>query len=157
MKSISSQSLDQKLTRLANMDASELRDEWQKRFGHKPAPRLGRDLLIRASAYKVQEKVFGGLSKMSRRKLASYRQQMETGGSIAVVTDIRIKPGTKLIREWNGKVHTVVALEKGFEHNGQRYASLSKIAREITGSHWSGPLFFGLKKRPTPPGVSRHG
>ncbi len=149
--------LDQELTRLQDIDTPYLRDEWFKRFNCKPAPRLGRDLMIRAIAYKVQEKVFGGLSKTSKQKLKTYQRQIKASGTIAIATDIRIKPGTKLIREWNGKTHTVIALDKKFEYEGKSFSSLSKIAREITGSHWSGPRFFGLKKRPTPPKGIRHG
>jgi hypothetical protein len=57
-----------------------------------------------------------------------------------------LKPGTRLLREWGGKTHTVIALEDGFEHDGKRYQSLTQIARRITGAHWSGPRFFGLRR-----------
>jgi hypothetical protein len=148
MTGVSEENIDQELKRLTDMNTSDLRAEWRKRFGCKPASRLSKDLMVRTIAYKIQEKVFGGLSKAARKKLKNYRRQIQTGGTIAVATDIRIKPGTKLVREWNGQVHTVVALDKGFEYQGQQFVSLTKIANEITGSHWSGPRFFGLKKRP---------
>ena len=144
----SEENIDQELKRLTDMNTSDLRTEWHKRFGRTPASRLSKDLMVRAIAYKIQEKVFGGLSKAARKKLRTYRRQIDTNGTIAVATDIRIKPGTKLAREWNGQVHTVVAMDKGFEYQGRNFASLTKIAKEITGSHWSGPRFFGLKKRP---------
>ena len=57
---------------------------------------------------------------------------------------LRLKPGSKLMREWRGRTHTVLVLEDGFEHNGQRFASLTQVARAVTGTHWSGPRFFGL-------------
>ena len=60
---------------------------------------------------------------------------------------ISLRPGTKLIREWHGQVHTVAVLEDGFEHQGERYNSLTRIAFRITGVHRSGPLFFGIRKR----------
>ena len=61
-----------------------------------------------------------------------------------------MKPGLRLVREWRGETHTVLVLEDGFEWNGERRRSLSVIAREITGTRWSGPRFFGLKPRPMP-------
>jgi hypothetical protein len=61
-----------------------------------------------------------------------------------------MKPGLRLVREWRGETHTVLVLEDGFEWNGNRRRSLSAIAREITGTHWSGPRFFGLKRSPMP-------
>jgi len=70
------------------------------------------------------------------------------------------KPGTRLLREWNGKLHAVLVDDDGFLFDDRRFASLSHIAREITGAHWSGPRFFGLKsRRPLPPsrGVQAHG
>jgi hypothetical protein len=65
---------------------------------------------------------------------------------------LRLKPGTKLVRAWHGKTHIVLVFENGFEHHGKRYTSLTQIADEVTGAHWSGPRFFGLTKaRPTMP------
>lgn len=140
--------LDQQLTRLADMDKPGLREEWRKRFSSSPAPRLSKDSMVRSIAYKILEGILGGLSTAAQRKLNTYGRQLKASGTIAVATDLRIKPGTKLVREWNNKTHTVATLEGGFEYQGRRYASLSKIAMEITGSHWSGPRFFGLKKPP---------
>ena len=76
---------------------------------------------------------------------------------------LRLKPGTKLVRAWRGKTHTVLVLDDGFEHQGKRYTSLAQIADEVTGAHWSGPRFFGLNKPrpplqpPLPKGEVRHG
>jgi len=58
-----------------------------------------------------------------------------------------LKPGTRLLREWGGKTHTVIVLDDGFEYDGERYPSLTQIARRITAAHWSGPRFFGLKSQ----------
>ena len=63
---------------------------------------------------------------------------------------ISLKPGTRLVREWRGVTHTVLVHADGFEWNGKRYRSLTVIAREITGAHWSGPRFFGLRRRAEP-------
>ena len=72
---------------------------------------------------------------------------------------LRLKPGSKLVRAWRGTTHTVLVLEDGFEHQGKRYASLTQIAGEVTGAHWSGPRFFGLatSQQPACKGKSRNG
>lgn len=75
---------------------------------------------------------------------------VKKGGALSAGPVIRMKPGSRLVREWRGKTHDVLVLEDGFEWNGERRRSLSAIAREITGTHWSGPRFFGLKPRPMP-------
>ena len=69
---------------------------------------------------------------------------MEQAGDLARRRVARLKPGARLVREWRGQSHTVIVLEDGFEWQGKRWRSLSAIAREITGAHWSGPRFFGL-------------
>ena len=97
-----------------------------------------------------QEKLHGGLTPAQKRKLAGLAEDPWESGDIAATPTIRMKPGTKLVREWRGETHTVLVLEDGFEGKGEHYRSLSSIAREITGTHWSGPRFFGLKRRPKP-------
>src|SRR5262249_503669 len=68
-------------------------------------------------------------------------------GALAVGPGIVLKAGTTLVRQWRGHTHTVLVHKDGFEHEGQRYRSLTIIAERITGAHWSGPRFFGLTKR----------
>jgi hypothetical protein len=140
--------LSQKITTLPNLTAPALRDEWRRLYRGLP-PRLSRDLLVRAIAYRLQELAYGGLSKATQRKLVALTKELETNGSIVCNRDRDIRPGARLVREWRGKTHTVVVTEDGFEHAGKTYSSLSKIAQAITGAHWSGPRFFGLK--PTEP------
>ncbi len=70
---------------------------------------------------------------------------------------IRLKPGSHLIREWRGEVHRVTVLDDGFDYRGTRYASLSQIARAITGARWSGPLFFGLRNTGSRAKEATHG
>lgn len=137
---------------LEHMDTPNLRELWLETFEVQPAPRLCKDLMARLLTFKQQ----GGLSKAAQRKLESFKKQVSTKGKVARADTIRIKPGTKLIREWNGKTHSVLKTENGFEYVGKNYSSLSTIAKQITGSHWSGPRFFRLNKRPTPPRVSNH-
>jgi hypothetical protein len=79
--------------------------------------------------------------------------EIEANGTEAFDPGIVLKPGARLVREWAGQMHTVVVLDNGFDYDGERYPSLSKIAARITGAHWSGPRFFGIKRtssRPTP-------
>jgi hypothetical protein len=101
-------------------------------------------LLELAAAYDIQEQAFGGLKPEIRKTLA-----VDSRGSSDRVSPHRtknkiIKPGTRLIREWNGRIHHVEAVDGGFLWNGKRHRSLSTIARAITGAHWSGPRFFGI-------------
>lgn len=133
------------LARLENTSLYRLRGEWA-RLHRRPAPkRFGRDLLIRAIAYKLQERILGGLSKSQLRKLSN---GPKTSGAEQRVsrTKTEIKSGTRLVREWHGVTHTVLVLEDSVEWKGKRFRSLSIVAREITGAHWSGPRFFGLQQ-----------
>jgi hypothetical protein len=105
---------------------------------------VARDLLVLGVAWKIQEQAYGGLGAATKRRLADLAKAMEQDGDLARSRVARLKPGAKLIREWRGETHTVIVLEDGFEWRGKRWRSLSVIAREITGAHWSGPRFFGL-------------
>jgi hypothetical protein len=121
----------------------ELRKEWWRLYRNQP-PRLSRDLLVRAIAYRIQELRYGGLSKATSRKLAALVQAWRSDGEIAPENAQRIRAGARLVREWNGRTHTVMVEEEGFTYAGRNYRSLSAVARQITGAHWSGPRFFGL-------------
>ncbi len=140
--------LSERLTALTALDAASLRAEWRRLYRSHPPKRAGRDLLARAIAYRLQERAHGGLSAATKRKLRTFAEQLESGDGNAFDPGIVLKPGAKLLREWGGDTYVVIALEDGFEFDGRRYRSLSKIAREITGTHWSGPRFFGLKRAP---------
>jgi Protein of unknown function (DUF2924) len=134
------------LETLPALSPAELRSEWRRLYRSQP-PRLSRDLLIRAIAYRIQELRYGGLSKTTRRKLAALNAP-QTGGEIAPEIKQKISPGAQLVREWNGRTHTVMVQEEGFTYAGRSYRSLTAIAREISGVHWSGPRFFGVARRP---------
>ena len=145
-----SEDLSKRLTRLAELDTAGLRAEWRRLYRSHPPRHIRRDLLVLAIAWKLQEKVHGGLTSAQRRKLAGIAEELKKGGDLSAGPAIRLKPGLRLVREWRGETHTVLVLEEGFEWNGECRRSLSAIAREITGTRWSGPLFFGLKPRPMP-------
>jgi hypothetical protein len=143
---ISKTDLHQNLGALEKLDASGLRAEWRRLYRGQPA-RLSRDLLVRGIAYRLQELSFGGMSKATRRKLATFAKELEAGGRLAVPTSPQLRPGARLVREWRGRTHAVAVLEDGFAYAGKTYASLTQIAQAITGAHWSGPRFFGLNDR----------
>jgi hypothetical protein len=141
--------LEAKLDALAAMDTDGLRREWRRLYRSNPPRRLKRDLMALAIAWKLQEQVYGGLSAALRRRIGKLGKELEAEGG-GQNTAIRLKPGAKLVREWGGETHTVLVTDEGFEWRGQACRSLSMIAREITGTRWSGPRFFGLAKRPKP-------
>jgi hypothetical protein len=138
------------LAALADLDAAKLRAEWRRLYRTTPPRRLSRDLLIRAIAYKLQERALGGLRKTTLRKLRSLAQRLDAEGERALDPGHSLKCGAKLVREWGGETHSVLVLEAGFEYRGTRYRSLSQIARLITRAHWSGPRFFALNRTPKP-------
>jgi hypothetical protein len=136
------------LARLSELTIFELRGEWRRLHRMPPPMRLSRDLLIRGITYKLQERVYGGFSKSTARKLERASAAVATSGSGKATPPLSLKQGTRLVREWRGVTHTVLVHADGVEWRGQRYRSLSVVAREITGAHWSGPRFFGLRHRP---------
>ena len=132
------------LVRLEAVSNFELRAEWRRLHHMQPPTSLSRDLLLRGITYKIQERAFGGLSKSILRKLTGAEPEASSPKNRRAAPLTTVKPGTRLVREWNGDTHTVLVHADGVEWRGQRYRSLSVVAREITGAHWSGPRFFGL-------------
>ncbi len=148
--------LDARLAGLAGLGLDQLRREWRRLHRAAPPARLSRDLLLRSIAHRLQEDALGGLRPAAERRLASLaRGSRAREGELAPVpAPVRLKPGTTLIREWHGRTHTVLVLaDGGFEHEGRRYASLTRLARAITGARWSGPRFFGLRRGTRPAGA----
>jgi hypothetical protein len=137
------------LARLSALTIFELRGEWRRLHRMPPPMRLSRDLLIRGIIYQLQERAYGGLSKAAARTLEQAAAGPMSRGAVKPTAPISLKPGTRLVREWRGITHTVLihADADGIEWRGQRYRSLSVVARKITGARWSGPRFFGLRQR----------
>ncbi len=130
--------LDAKLTSLETMSLDELRMEWSRQVRTAP-PKVSAGLLRLALAHHLQSKVMGGVTKTLERKL------QEIAGGQRPNT---VLPGTRLVREWRGKVHMVSVSDEGrYCWQDRDWDSLSEIAREITGTRWSGPAFFGTQPR----------
>jgi hypothetical protein len=127
---------------IETMQRAELIAAWDAVFGGPVPKRLSSPFLRRYLAFEMQARERGGLPKGFVGRLQKAVRDDRGTSSRA------LKPGGRLIREWNGATHVVDVVEGGFVWNGQRYASLSPIARAITGARWSGPRFFGLKKVP---------
>lgn len=137
----------EELRALPDLSLDELKRRWEDLYGSPPPSRLGRMLMTRAIAYRMQEHAFGGLRPVIQRRLA--RAADEVGARrTPSAPPATIKPGTRLLREWQGVTHEVIVMEDGVQYRGETWPSLSAVAREITGTRWSGPLFFGLKGRP---------
>jgi hypothetical protein len=134
------------LARLPELALSELRQQWRALYKFDASPHLSRELLLRAVAYRMQEIVFGGLRPEHQRQLRQFAQQFKETGEIRRRASRELKSGTRLLREWQGRTYEVLVLDGGFSWQGTHYRSLSAVARKITGTPWSGPLFFGLKQ-----------
>ena len=131
------------LSRLPHLDLAELRELWYQLYKTETAPRLSRELLMRAVAYRMQEVASGGPRLELQRQLRQIVLELQQSGRVRIRP--QLKPGTRLMREWRGGNYEVLVLDDGFSWQGAHYRSLSAIARKITGTAWSGPLFFGLR------------
>ena len=138
--------LDDRLAALAAMSPAEVQANWIRTFRTTP-PAVGHRLLALAIAHRWQEQALGGLSSRHKRELARLGERFAKTGEIDADAGSMLKVGTRLVREWHGQVHQVLICERGYEYRDRSYGSLSQIAREITGTSWSGPRFFGLKRR----------
>jgi hypothetical protein len=132
--------------RLSKLSLAELQMQWRALAGT-PLKGARVDLLQRAIAYRLQEQQQGGLTAKARQRLGQLAMTYAKDRQAAPQAMPELRPGCRLLREWQGVMHEIVVLEQGFQHGGRTYRSLSEIARTITGTRWSGPLFFGLKKR----------
>ena len=135
---------------LADLPRSDLVERWRTFYRTTPPKCTSRRLLVGAIAYAMQAKNYGGLKPAVRRQLRKVAHDDANGETINVITRPKLKPGARLIREWNGRTHVVEVIDGGFVWNGERHGSLSAIARAITGARWSGPRFFGLTSGSTP-------
>jgi hypothetical protein len=131
------------LSRLPQLDLAELRELWCHLYKSDASPRLSRELPVRAVAYRMQEVAAGGPRLELQRRLRQLALELQQTGRVRIRA--QLKPGARLVREWRGGSYEVLVLDDGFSWHGTLYRSPSAIARQITGTGWSGPLFFGLK------------
>ena len=131
-----------------NPNRQRVLGEWRAIFGSPPPKFLSVGFMEKAIAYERQRKALGGLPAKTRRTL----EQVAKGKPVQAAQAASAKPGTHLVREWNGRSYQVEVIEGGFRMDGREWTSLSAIAKHITGATWSGPRFFGLtggaKRRP---------
>ena len=139
---------------LERMSISDLQDRWSQLIGTEP-PRYNREFLVRRLAHRLQELTHGGLSQAARTQMNQLLDEAGYDEIGALPADRRPAQGrrelpvlgTRLIREWDGQRHAVTVVQGGFEYGGRRYRSLTAIATAITGTHWNGPAFFGLRSK----------
>jgi hypothetical protein len=158
--------LQQEVAELGDLSRDELAARWIKTYGCPPPSGVRRELLVRAAAWHLQAKRLGGLSTETKKRLAEAVLEVGINGQTkgrdsasGTSNDMRgagknagaasrsrrsLSKGARLLRDWNGKTHIVDVTAEGFLFEGKLHRSLSAIAREITGAHWSGPRFFGL-------------
>lgn len=142
--------LGQKIAELGGMSPAELRSLWRDTF-KQAAPDVSTDFMGRAIAYRWQERQHGGLPTSITRNIARLTRVLVRTGTLDANGELSLKPGTRLVRDWNGRTLNVLVCNEGFELDGRQFSSLTQIAYEVTGTRWSGPRFFGLKKRKAPP------
>jgi hypothetical protein len=142
-------SIEAEIAHLRALGLEQLRARWRSVFGRKAPPHLSRHLLFRIIAYRIQEDRFGGLKPETRRLLDQLASATGAGGNAKATSALHqrdtLRPGTVLVREWKGKRQHVMVTAGGFSWNEKEFDSLSEVANAITGAHWSGPRFFGLR------------
>lgn len=140
--------VEEQLAELAMMSPARLRAEWRRLYRGQPLPQgLTASQLARSIAWRLQEKVFGGMPPARLRELDRLAEQLASDGEIDLACTRSLKPGSRLVRHWHGKVYSVTVLDAGYEFEERHYSSLTQIARQITNVACSGPRFFGLKCR----------
>jgi hypothetical protein len=134
--------LEARLAELESGSREALLPIWREVMKRPVPKRISREMLVRILAWQIQAQAIGGYDASTRRRL-----KQAAKGRVTPPASASLKPGARLVREWNGISHTVDIVEGGAIWQGQRYRSLSAVARAITGARWSGPRFFGLVHR----------
>jgi hypothetical protein len=134
-----------RLATLPSLNKPTLSKLWKELFNSSPPPKLRRDLMVHIVGYRLQEQAFGSLSSRSRMRLSELAKAYRDNCNLTLRQTPTIKPGTRLVRQWQSETYVVHVEERGYEYKGSHYSSLSEIARFITGTRRSGPLFFGVK------------
>jgi hypothetical protein len=132
---------------LPGLNKAQLLLLWRENFSKAPPPKLRKELMVPILAYRIQEKEYGGLSHSTRKRLREIAKSISSEKRPQREIPSGSEKGTHLLRSWHGEVHEVIVTDTGYVYRGATFSSLSKIAREITGTQWSGPLFFGTRKK----------
>jgi hypothetical protein len=147
--------ISKQIAQLYGLSRKELLDMWQELYRRAAPDGIRRELMVPFLAYRIQENAYGGLKPATRAELRRIARSLERStASPELRIQPKIKSGTTILRQWRRETHEVLVTESGYEYRGASFKSLSQIARAITGTKWSGPLFFGLKKRSSIPGAS---
>jgi Protein of unknown function (DUF2924) len=144
-KAAADPAVEAELDRLPTMPIAGLRKRYSELFRTEPPKAFGPDLLRRSIAHRIQEKAYGGLPASTKRLLDQLAKAAMAKPNGRLELPRRIKPGSELVRTWRGKSYRVMVMADGFTYDGERFASLSEIASNITGTNWNGPRFFGLR------------
>src|SRR2546427_10146519 len=142
---VKAEQLAEELKELKTRGDHELKERWRSLYGTQPPEKIHRSLLIAAVAHRLQENALGALRPSVRRHLMQVANAPATPRPSPHSPSLRPRAGTVLVRDWGGVTHQAEVLEDGILFRSKRYNSLSEVTRVITGSRWSGPLFFGLK------------
>ena len=143
----SPQTISRKLASLESSPIKVLKQQWLALYGSKPPHRVSRELLTRAVAYRIQEQARGGLKPSTRRFLVRLGSDARGGQPMKFEPTATASAGTVLMRDWHGVAHEVRVLDRGVLYKRKRYGSLTEVAKLITGAHWNGPRFFGLRSK----------
>jgi hypothetical protein len=141
----SEQQVQREIRNLVGASRKRLKETWRSLYCTEAPERMSDDHLKRSIAYRLQERAFGGLNLATRRLLERVADEATGYRRRGNRSITKVPAGTLLMREWHGKTHKVTVTENGVVYRDKRYRSLSEVAGRITGAHWSGPLFFGLK------------
>jgi Protein of unknown function (DUF2924) len=133
------------LASLRSPSITKLKQQWRVLYNSEPPYRISRELLTRAVAYRIQEQVYGGLKPSTRRLLIHLADNARSGRPLRLEPSAPASAGSVLMREWHGVTHEVRVLDRGVLYRRKRYRSLTEVAKLITGAHWNGPQFFGLR------------
>ncbi len=139
--------LHQKIANLPDLSKTQLLPIWSENFSTPPPPKLRKELMVPILAYRLQEKEYGGLSHSARKRLKYIALSLGAHRRSSSPKPSDPDSGSRLIRVWGGEVHEVDCRDGLYVYRGKQFTSLSRIAREITGTHWSGPAFFGTKRK----------
>ena len=143
----SPETISRKLASLESSPIKFLKQQWRALYGSEPPHRISRELLIRAVAYRIQEQARGGLKPSTRRLLVRLGNDARGGRPLKFEPTAPASSGTVLMRDWHGGAHEVRVLDRGVLYKRKRYRSLTEVAKLITGAHWNGPRFFGLRSK----------